>query len=313
MKLVQKTGLLLLSGCALVNQAQAGGFFHKNPTPYATVPSPVIVTQPAQPAEALTPVAAPTGAAPASLPADVSTQGAPNSGVEIQTISDRVVGQYEQATAGAVISAETGLCRVNSKRLNFHYDLKDVGPSGVMNIEVWLTQDGKFWQKYPNDIQRTGGAVDVEREGVYGISFVPRTGFGGGKEPPANGEAPQLWVEVDVTKPVVALTGMQPSAGSKTLRIDWTATDKNLGPRPVVLYYAEQSTGPWTPITTPMENTGSYVWQIAPSTPNAFYLRVAATDMAGNVGTSESQTPVRIDLSQPNVTNVRVGPGDKPE
>jgi hypothetical protein len=33
---------------------------------------------------------------------------------------------------------------------------------------------------------------------------------------------------------------------------------------------------------------------------------VQAVDQAGNLGTTESQAPVRIDLSQPDVANIRV-------
>ena len=106
---------------------------------------------------------------------------------------------------------------------------------------------------------------------------------GGGKEPPTNGEAPQMWVEVDVTKPVVAITGLQPSAGSHTLRIDYTATDKNLSRHPISMYFAETLEGPWTPFTGAMENTGTFTWQVPPGTPANFYLRIAASDQAGNV------------------------------
>lgn len=336
MKRAFSGGFALLAGTCLVAQAQAGVFLPRYPTksPYcacrqapqgqqvqqAIRPVPVQTAPPLaeniQPdaiysqapqragdqgqeviigAPEITPVNAPQGS--------LSEQGAP---LEVQ--SDQVMGQYETASAGTGQSPENGTVKVNSKRLNFNYDLKDVGPSGVSTVDVWYTKDGKGWQKFDRGIQQAGGAVEVDDEGVYGISFVPRTGFGGGKEPPAKGENPQMWVEVDTTKPTVSLVGIQPSSGSRTLRIDWSAADKNLTRKPVVLSYSEQKDGPWTPFTVPMDNTGTYNWQIPPSTPTSFYLRVEASDQAGNIGTSETQSPIRIDLAQPNVTNIRVAP-----
>jgi hypothetical protein len=229
-------------------------------------------------------------------------------GLEMQPPTDRVISQYETATGGASQAGDAGTVKVNSKRLNFNYDLRDIGPSGVSTVDVWYTREGQGWQKFDRGIQQAGGTVEVDEEGVYGISFIPRTGFGGGKEPPAKGENPQMWVEVDTTKPSVTLIGIQPSAGGRVLRIDWSASDKNLTRKPVVLSYAEQKTGPWIPFTVPMDNTGTYVWNIPPNTPTSMYLRVEAADQAGNLGISESESPIRVDLAQPNVTNIRVTP-----
>src|SRR5205814_7780517 len=38
---------------------------------------------------------------------------------------------------------------VGSKRVSLNYELKEVGPSGVSQVELWYTQDGRSWNKYP--------------------------------------------------------------------------------------------------------------------------------------------------------------------
>jgi hypothetical protein len=188
----------------------------------------------------------------------------------------------------------------------FNFDVKDVGFSGVSGIELWYTRDGYTWRKIDQKIQGGSCAVQVEEEGAYGFIFLPRTGLGGGKEPPQPGDPAQVWVEVDLSAPIVTLARYQPDTVSHALQIEWTATDKNLGRKPISLYYSEHSGGPWVPYAVNVENTGHYSWQLTPATPPNFYLRVEAVDAAGNVGRADSSQPVRIDLSQPSVTNIRV-------
>jgi hypothetical protein len=206
---------------------------------------------------------------------------------------------------------EAGILRVNSKHIQFNYEIKNIGPSGIMGVELYYTRDGQTWAKSPTGMQRDNPYyIEVAEEGIYGFSLIPRTGFGGGQDPPTTGDPPQVWVEVDVTKPIVFITGTQPGAGSRTLTINWKATDKNLGRRPISLYFSDQA-GQWLPITTHLENIGEYTWQIPLSIPSSFRVRVEATDLAGNTGLAETPTPIFIDLAQPNVATVRVRTLDK--
>jgi hypothetical protein len=111
-----------------------------------------------------------------------------------------------------------------------------------------------------------------------------------------------------LTKPVVFLSAIHQSNGSHTLDITWTARDDNFGRKPITLSYAEDTRGPWMPIAANIENMGAYTWQIPPSTPSSFYVRVEAVDRAGNVDSSTTPTPVQIDLSQPGVANIQLKP-----
>jgi hypothetical protein len=176
-----------------------------------------------------------------------------------------------------------------------------------MGVELWYTRDGKTWRKDANGIQsQKPYRVSVAEEGVYGFILRARNGFGAGQGPPASGEAPQFWVEVDVTKPTVALTGVRAGPEARSLAISWTAGDKNLGGRPVALYYAEQGGGSWVPIATNLENTGNYLWRVPQGVPNSFRVRVEATDLAGNQATADSPSSVQIDLTQPKVTEITI-------
>lgn len=206
---------------------------------------------------------------------------------------------------------------VGSKRINLNYELKEVGPSGVSQVELWYTQDGRAWNKYPlrfgDDPTQKNIIFDVASEGIYGLSLIARSGVGLGERPPQIGDRPQLWVEVDITKPVVqlhnVLVGTGPDKGK--LNVTWTARDKNLGRDPITLSYAEQLTGPWTPLAEKLPNSGRYIWSMPERVPYQFHLKVEAIDQAGNIGEALTDALIKVDLAQPKAKILTVEPAGK--
>ncbi|MBV9123645.1 MAG: hypothetical protein JO112_09830, partial [Planctomycetes bacterium] len=193
---------------------------------------------------------------------------------------------------------------VGSKRISLNYQIKDVGRSGIADVELWYTQDGRTWQKYSGPAQNTPPyVVAVEDEDLYGFTLVGRSGVGLGKQPPQAGDLPQVWVQVDVTRPVVRLLGVEAGTGPQAgnLAILWLATDKNLPANPISLSYAHQAEGPWTPIATKVPTTGRYIWQMPAGIPNRFLVRVEAVDRAGNVGMAQTPSPLLGDVSEPSI------------
>jgi hypothetical protein len=202
----------------------------------------------------------------------------------------------------------SGVRVVNNKRITLNYKINDVGPSGVSSIDVWVTHDGRVWKKLDVGTQTHPPCiVEVSDEGLYGFSLLARNGLGLGKAPPQAGDVPQVWVDVDLTRPTVQLMGVEVTGPSKgTAIISWSAADKNLGPRPITLSYSETGKGMWTPIAASLANSGRYIWQMPSSVSGRFLVRVEATDLAGNTGSAQSQEPVLIDLSQPTISILNV-------
>jgi hypothetical protein len=202
---------------------------------------------------------------------------------------------------------------VNSKRISINYDVKEVGKSGVAIIELWYTRNGgSNWQKYAEQADPKAPyvyTVEVSEEGLYGFTLVARNRAGFGESPPRAGDPPQVWVEVDLTKPVVRMLAPEVGRGADlgTLTINYSATDKNLAQRPITLSYAEKLEGPWVEIVRGEENTGRFVWRMPESVPYQFYVRVEAADRAGNVGAAETGKAVIVDLSQPKVQVISIG------
>lgn len=200
---------------------------------------------------------------------------------------------------------------VNTRRITLNFEVKDVGPSGLSSVELWYTQDCREWKKYEAPTQAQAYVIEVDEEGMYGFTLLAKSGLGLSKEPPQPGEQPQVWVFVDLTRPTVQLSEIQPTRGRQSqISIAWKATDRNLGRQPITLSYAEKPDGPWTVIATQQENTGKYVWQPPQGISRAFF-KVEASDLAGNVGQAVSSRPVLLDSSTPSVsiTNVDAVPG----
>jgi hypothetical protein len=198
---------------------------------------------------------------------------------------------------------------VNHRRIRLNYSISQAGPSGIAAVELWATRDGKNWTRYSNEPPPNGPlVVHVTEEGRYGFSVVVRNGAGLSSPQPQRGDAPQIWVDVDETAPRVKLTDVVLGQGSEvgTLGIYWTAADQYLRQRPVTISMAKDVNGPWTQVVTNVENTGKYIWQMPKDMPYKFYVRVEATDRAGNVGSDKTYTPIKIDLIPPRGTIVGV-------
>jgi hypothetical protein len=191
---------------------------------------------------------------------------------------------------------------VNDTEVSLDYQIDDEGPSGVSVIELWVTTDmGRTWRRVGEDPDRQSPfVVNFAAEGLYGLSMIAKSGVGLGDRPPAAGDQPQMWIEVDKTPPHVQLSppeiGKGPQAGS--VIITWQADDPNLGDRCASLFYAEGASNDWKPIATGIDNSGRYVWKTNGQTPYRFRVAIEIADLAGNREMAES-AEVTIDMSKP--------------
>ncbi|HYV38303.1 MAG TPA: hypothetical protein VE988_21650 [Gemmataceae bacterium] len=206
---------------------------------------------------------------------------------------------------------------INTKRISLNYEITEKGPSGISGIDLWFTTDGRSWSKFqlPKADPNLGGPLtfEVQGEGLYGFTLVPKSGVGLSAPPPAIGEKPQLWIEVDLTKPVVQLESVMVGQGDYKgkLSISWKVSDKNLGPTPITLSYGAAKEGPWVPFASKIADTGSYIWTMPAGglTPWQFHIKVEAVDRAGNVGEAVTPGLVKVDTLHPKAKIIDVQPG----
>jgi hypothetical protein len=191
---------------------------------------------------------------------------------------------------------------VNDPQITLEYEVTQYGPSGLSKVELWITKDdGRTWAYLTDDPDcKSPITATLPGEGVYGLRLVFQSGLGLTKGPPLANDLPDLRIEVDTTPPLVKLFEPRPDPQRRdTLIVTWSATDRNLGSKPITLEYAERPEGPWMPIAADLPNSGSYSWQLPPKIPYRVFLRASAVDTAGNRSTAETREPIPVDLTKP--------------
>lgn len=254
-------------------------------------------------------------ASPAMVPASPEFNPTPqdnlitNSPERTPDILNKVPQNTPQATGNPPkITKHTRV--VNSRKFHIGYKVEDVGPSGVGDVELFITEDdGANWYKYGNDADRKSPfEVETPRDGIFGFALRVHSGAGLAGDPPKRGEKPSIVVVVDNTPPQVQLLSADQGRGKDLNRvvIRWTVSDDFPSETPVALSYTSDPNGVWEPISGWMANEGEYTWNAGPNTPTRLYFRVTARDAAGNMNRAQTMQPVVVDLSKPSARIVDV-------
>jgi hypothetical protein len=163
-------------------------------------------------------------------------------------------------------------------------------------IELYGTTDGgQTWKKWGSDPDKTSPFdIETNGEGIFGFQIVVVAANGLASPRPLNGESPDIVVVVDETLPSVGISGASYGDGDRagSLVIAYRCEDDYLMSRPITLAFSDSPDGPWTTIAAGLRNTGDYVWPADPQLPRQIYLRIDATDQAGNVGGYVLEEPI---------------------
>jgi hypothetical protein len=253
----------------------------------------------------------------AAANAAASLESAPTRSRSGTTATADGTTKRESAPAGS-----GGSLLVANPKFKLAYAIEDAGPTGPALVEIWITQDGgRTWIRRGEDPDRvTPIDVDLGGEGTFGVSLVARSASGLGDQPPAPGDPPQTWVEVDATPPAVQLEPVQIGTGANSgkVAISWRASDLHLAQKSVSLLWRPDKPGAsWQPLAENQDNAGQYIWTVPPSVPTRFHLRVEAVDTIGHRGGAETTDsgPIIVDRSRPRSriigldTNARAGTG----
>jgi hypothetical protein len=161
--------------------------------------------------------------------------------------------------------------------------------------------------------QRSPLVATVDEEGLYGFRIVA-VNAGATTATPVAGDVPELWVSVDMQRPVIELTAVERGDGNLRhhLILRWQVADDNLEPRPIALFYSSRPTGPWSAIATSLHDTGEYAWRVERHVPARFYLRAEARDTAGNLSAFQTREPIEFSPLESTAGHLRstetVGP-----
>ncbi|MFG0290468.1 MAG: hypothetical protein ACF8CQ_19980 [Rhodopirellula sp. JB044] len=184
----------------------------------------------------------------------------------------------------------------DSNQFSLDYEIEAIGGRGVEEIELYGTTDGgQTWKKWGSDPDKISPFdIETNGEGIFGFQIVVVASNGLKSPSPLPGDAPDIVVVVDQTKPEVGITGAKYGEGDRagSLVIAYHCDDRYLMSRPITLAFSDSPNGPWTTIAAGLRNIGDYVWPADPQLPRQIYLRIDATDQAGNVGGYVLEEPI---------------------
>lgn len=188
---------------------------------------------------------------------------------------------------------------VNFKKFELNYSVDAIGPSGIGQVELWLTKDGgRTWEPGGIDPDQTSPVeVEVQSEGTYGFRVVVEGGNGLTGRRPQAGSLADIWIVVDETPPVAKIANVVYGQGARVgqLDIEWEAEDRYFGEKAISIYYAGSPDGPWKPVAENLPNDRHFAWRITPEVPADIYLKLVATDAAGNRHESMISRPIAND------------------
>ncbi|HBE64564.1 MAG TPA: hypothetical protein DDX19_17825 [Rhodopirellula baltica] len=184
----------------------------------------------------------------------------------------------------------------DSNRFSLDFEIEAIGGRGVEAIELYGTTDGGItWNRWGTDPDKASPFdIETNGEGIFGFQIVVVAANGLTSPRPLSGDAPDIVVVVDQTEPEVSITGARYGEADRagSLVIAYRCQDQYLMSRPITLSFSDTPEGPWTTIAAGLRNLGDYVWPADPQLPRQIYLRIDATDQAGNVGSYVLDQPV---------------------
>ena len=195
-------------------------------------------------------------------------------------------------------SGNAALQMISTKRFRLDYAINAIDPSGVAKVDLWMTRDnGRNWKVWGSDPDNVSPfPVQVNDEGRYGFRVVIHSRDGLTGQGPSTGDQPDIYIHVDSQPPLVKITSVPYGRNSEAGRliINWRASDPFLSLRPIRLSYSRGPTGPWTVIEDGLRNVSRYVWKVEPNVPERIFLKIEATDQAGNVGVHQLSQSIDI-------------------
>lgn len=227
---------------------------------------------------------------------------------------------------------------VNTLSFEIDCTFQSVGPSGIKCVHLYTLDDKGNWvfvKTQDVDIKATDTdrtrplKHEVKKDGTYAYFAVPENGAGTKADQPRRGDPPMMFVEVDTIKPVVRITGIQVRPGTgraPVVEISWEVGDPNLMAAPINLQWSiDKNAAEWkeikyrlnqAPNTSSGTGTGRFSWEVPEQTPWKFWVRIRATDKAGNTGEFIYEKEVVVDLEKPAVGIDKIRgagtPADKP-
>ena len=201
-------------------------------------------------------------------------------------------------TAKPIINGppEATVHQTNRTRFKLDYTLSNPNTK-TTQVQLWATEDGgKTWGMWGIDHDGQSPLdVEIQRDGTVGFITIITPPEDNGKNRPTADSVPDIWIRIDQVKPQLRLGDIERTvaSGFPEILIKWEATDDNFSDRPIRLNCSQSKQGPWQEISTAIPNAGFYRWRLDPNASGTWFIKVDATDQAGNTVSAIAAEPVQ--------------------
>lgn len=222
----------------------------------------------------------------------------PPSGLPVESASTPVPGQTAPSQPVPDTPLDPNAFRVNGLQFRLRYQVDGLLPEQIGSVTIFGSRDdGATWELWTTDADKQSPAeIAVPSAGRYAFRVVVTSVTGSSSRIPRPGDKPEIAVDVDLDPPSPRIVAVPYGRDSRiaSLQIQWTCAAADLGPEPIALAYSDRPSGPWTAITDATANSGQFDWALQPNLPQQVYLRIVATDLAGNRGGHVLEQPIDI-------------------
>lgn len=191
--------------------------------------------------------------------------------------------------------AEATVHQTNRTRFKLDYALTNAATK-TTQVQLWATEDGgNTWGMWGIDHDGQSPLdVEIQRDGTIGFITIITAPEDNGKNRPTAATVADIWIKIDRVKPQLRLGDIERTveSGFPEILIKWEATDNNFSNRPIRLQCSHSQQGPWQDISMAVPNAGFYRWRIDPNASGTWFIKVDATDQAGNTVSAIDAEPV---------------------
>jgi len=159
-----------------------------------------------------------------------------------------------------------------------------VGPSGIKEVEIWITEnDGAKWKKGAVKTPKNGKLTyRTDRDGTYGFSIVVISKNGDKGDAPSKGDKPDMACAIDTMDPAIDFYSSKPGhliKSGESVVIEWTIKDDNLDLNACGVLFSKDSGETWVAIAKG-EPKGNRTYTGSAGI-NPVLFKVKAVDLAG--------------------------------
>ncbi len=202
------------------------------------------------------------------------------------------------------VMAIKGPDRTFQRKFSLKVNVADQGAAGLHQWNLFITRDnGKTWRFF-DSYKSSSKTITIRRpHGKYGFAVQGEDHAGNVGPKPSSSEHIQKTVFVDFSKPDISLNvpGDLILGGGNQYTIKWETGSDKIRPGSVKLMYSRNGGQTWETISSGMDDTGRYNWNVPKITTLRAKLKIEATGKNGVTGTDVTETNFVITSEEPVV------------